>query len=125
METLLPPTKQETLQVSNFSSETKELAVYAADAAGDGAGGFFAKGVGQTSEDLAGWIDLPVRHLSLEPGESRILSVNFYPPQNAGVGLHTGAIIVRETKEKYIGEDTSRLYMEKGVRVYITIPARR
>ena len=122
VETLQPgQAKQQQMQISNFSGEEMDLVIYVADAGANGEGEFFAKSIEQTSEDLVNWVNLPVKHLSLGPAESKILSVNFQLPENAGIGLHTGAIIVRETREKNLGEKTSRFFMEKGIRIYLTV----
>ncbi|HLG25949.1 MAG TPA: hypothetical protein VI588_04175 [Candidatus Gracilibacteria bacterium] len=112
--------KQQQIQISNFSPETKNLTVYAADTDTNEGETFFAKSVEQNSEDISGWIDLPANRLILDPGESKILSVNFRLPENAGVGLHTGAIIVRENKTQSEGP-LKTVAIEKGVRVYLNV----
>jgi|GEM_PF-1990692 len=111
--------KQEQLMISNFSSRPKELILYVADAEGKD-NNFIAKSLEQKSEDIISWIKLPTAHLILPSGQSRILSVNFDLPNNAGVGYHTGAIIVRELNNKTPG--TTSLIIEKGVRVYLNVP---
>jgi hypothetical protein len=122
METIKPgENKQEKIRLSNFSGQTKTLTIYTTDA-GNQNGNFFAKNLDQKSEDIADWIKLPVKNINLNPGETKILSVNFELPANAGIGLHTGAIMVRETKKQSAANNQSRqLEIEKGIRVYLTV----
>lgn len=105
--------KQQFIQISNFSPETKQLDIFAADATRNEGKDFYTKGVHETSDDVSDWIHLPANKLVLKSGESRILSVNFILPQNAGVGLHTGAVVVRENGSEFASE--------KGVRVYMNV----
>ena len=108
---------QERIRVSNFGTKEKNLTIYAADTDKNDGKDFLAKSPCQESDDIAGWIRLPSDNLTLGPGESKILSVNFVAPENAGVGLHTGAIIVRETATA--GND--EIALEKGVRIYLNV----
>lgn len=105
--------KQQAIQISNFAPEAKELSIYPADTATNEGKTFQTKNVHENSDDLADWIHLPVQKITLQSGESRILSTNFIIPENAGVGLHTGAIIVRE--------NGSEFSIEKGIRVYMNV----
>jgi len=111
--------KQEQIEVSNFSAKTKELKLYVADTDVNEGTTFYAKGLDQKSEDMNGWISLPVESLTLKSGESKKFSVNFNVPGNAGVGLHTGAVMVREVVKP---DNVSQTYaLEKGVRVYLNV----
>ncbi|MEZ4087393.1 MAG: DUF916 domain-containing protein [Candidatus Gracilibacteria bacterium] len=105
--------KQEAIQISNFSPEPKELSIYVADTATNEGKTFQTKNLHENSDDVSDWIHLPIQKITLQSGESRILSTNFIIPKNAGVGLHTGAIIVRE--------NGSEFSIEKGVRIYMNI----
>lgn len=105
--------KQQLIQISNFSPEAKQLDVYATDTSHNEGKQFYTKGVHGKSDDVSDWIHLPTNKLLLQSGESKILSVNFVLPQNAGIGLHTGAIIVRENGKEFA--------MEKGTRVYVNV----
>lgn len=105
--------KQQSILVSNFSGETKHLTLYTTDTSLNEGKNFYTKTVTQKSDDVADWISLPVSSLTLHSGESKLISVNFRLPQNAGVGTHTGAIIVRENGTEFAAE--------KGVRVYMNV----
>ena len=111
---------QEQLRISNFSAEPKELMVYAADSNASETQTFSVKTSQETSEDIGEWIKLPTQSLSLAAGESKILSVNFILPKNAGVGLHSGAVIVRE-KGQPGSDQFNNIEKEKGVRVYLNV----
>ena len=63
--------KQEQIEVSNFSAKTKELKLYVADTDVNEGTTFYAKGLDQKSEDMNGWISLPVESLTLKSGESK------------------------------------------------------
>jgi hypothetical protein len=116
---------QEKIRISNFDDKAKDLEIYVSDAgtadtAAQSASAqplFFAKSQTEKSDDIAGWIKLPTPELTLAQGESAILSVNFTTPKNAGVGLHTAAIIVREKTDTSYGQ----IAVEKGVRVYLNV----
>lgn len=112
---------KESIRISNFGGTTKKLTLYATDAVStsdeEGGTGFFAKSPAEKSDDIASWIRLPASEIMLGPGESRILSVNIVTPSNAGVGLHTGAVIVRENADTVHG----KVAVEKGVRIYLTV----
>lgn len=112
--------KQHAIQVSNFSSQPKELVVYGTDTSLNEGKSFFTKTLHETSDDVADWIQLPTQKITLQPSESRVLSVNFTIPKNAGVGLHTGAIIVRENRSNPT-DNSQSFASEKGVRVYMNI----
>lgn len=111
--------KQEMLRISNFSSATKELTIYSADNSSDLGKDFVVKSPDQKSDDISEWISLPTKTLTLKSGESKIISVNFKLPKNAGVGIHTGAILVRENHQA--GATDTPLSIEKGVRVYLNV----
>lgn len=111
--------QQEQIEISNFSNEAKELELYMADADVNEGSTFYAKSQDQTSEDLNSWVNLPIEKISLKAGESKKISVNFNIPNNAGVGLHTGAIMVRELVNP--GVSSQSFAIEKGVRVYLNI----
>jgi hypothetical protein len=120
IEYLKPGQKQQQLiEISNFSSSPKELKLYMADADVNEGSTFYAKSPDQTSEDLNSWINLPVDTITLKGGESKKLSVNFNIPKNAGVGLHTGAVMVREIVNP--GVNSQSYAIEKGVRVYLNV----
>lgn len=103
---------QRHIRVSNFGKEEKNLNLYTADTYKNEGKEFFIKSSAEKSPDMAGWIELPAKNLTLQPGESTIVSVHFTIPKNAGVGLHTGAIIVRENAE---------MAMQKGIRLYVNV----
>jgi predicted HTH domain antitoxin len=111
---------QKQITISNFGNETKELTIYATDLELNENKNFFVKSYEQISSDLAPWIQLPTNKMALEPGESKTLSVNIITPKNAGVGLHTGAIIVRENRVDPAAPYRN-LALEKGMRVYLNI----
>jgi hypothetical protein len=107
---------QKQIRISNFDVKPKNIEIYASDTDTDDGRNFFVKTPQESGGDLAGWIRLPASRLTLAAGETRILSVNILAPENAGVGLHTGAVMVRET-----GTAEDNLSIEKGVRVYLNI----
>lgn len=108
---------QQQIQVSNFSADPMNLQIYVADAAENSENNFIANNKNQLSEDLYPWVTLPVNNLSLASGESKILSVNIASPANAGVGMHTGAIMVSQK----IAGNQNNLSLEKGIRIYANI----
>jgi hypothetical protein len=107
---------QEKIRISNFGTSPLTLAIYAADTAKNDDKQFFAKNPNELSDDIAGWIHLPTDTITLEGGQSKIISTNFIIPENAGVGLHTGAVIVRNMTG---GQDN--VIYEKGIRVYLNV----
>ena len=111
--------QQEQIEISNFSNTAKELKLYLADADVNEGSTFYAKSPDQTSEDLNEWIGLPTDTITLKGGESKKLSVNFNIPKNAGVGLHSGAVMVREVVNP--NSESQSFAIEKGVRVYLNI----
>ena len=114
---------REQIRISNIGDKTKKLEIYVSDAANAPAQSataqpsFFAKSQTEKSDDIAGWIRLPAEELTLAAKESAILSVNFITPKNAGVGLHSAAIIIREKTDTAYGQ----IAIENGVRVYLNI----
>ena len=105
---------QEQLRISNFSSAAKNLEIYVADATDSQNSNFLVHDRTEKQDDLNNWVNLPTRTLNLQGGESRIISVNLKLPDNAGIGLHSGAIIVRE-------KTSDNIAMEKGVRIYLNV----
>ena len=118
LKTEIKPEQQITKQirVANFSPEKKDLTIYATDAETNHQGTFIAKNQNQPSEDLKNWITLPAEQISLNPGESKILSLNIKAPTNAGIGQHQGAIIFKENQTK------NQINLEQGIRLYLTVP---
>lgn len=112
--------KQEQIQISNFSNTKKDLQIYVTDTAINQNTKFYTKRLEENPDYINKWIHLPTQTLTLNPQESRVLSVNIILPNNAGVGLHTGAIMVREI---FPATDPllKDLAIEKGVRVYLNV----
>ncbi len=108
--------RQEKIRISNFGTDTLTLGVYTADTSKNHESEFFAKNPGQLSDDMAGWIRLPSETITLKGGQSKIISANFIIPENAGVGLHTGAVIVRN-----LNVEQDNIVYEKGIRVYLNV----
>jgi len=111
---------QEKIQISNFGPQEKELTIYATDTSVNENTNFYTKSYESPSTNIAKWISLPTNNITLKSGESKILSVNFKPSTNAGVGMHTGAIIVRENHTPSTDTQNSMI-IEKGIRVYMNI----
>lgn len=118
---------QRSLRISNFSPLPKHLSLYVTDetvssqTASDTVNkNFYVKSVEENPDYLEKWVNLPARELTLKPGESKILSVNFRLPRNAGVGLHKGAVIIRETLNTSSSNITN-LATEKGIRIYLNV----
>ncbi|MBD3270696.1 DUF916 domain-containing protein [Candidatus Peregrinibacteria bacterium] len=107
---------QKNLQISNFSSQDKKLSIYVTDAKFE-KNSFIANDQRELSKDIKGWITIPTQQLELDSGESKILSVNINAPENAGVGMHTGAIMVKEIKSS----NEKTINIEKGIRVYANV----
>ncbi len=114
---------QKQLQISNFSKVEKNLLIYTADTSINENKTFIAKNNFEKSDDIANWITLPAKEITLKAGESKILSVNFSAPKNAGVGLHTGAVLVKENPFGNLTKSTENqtVSFEKGVRVYLNV----
>ncbi len=108
---------QRLIQISNFSAQTKNLKIYASKAELNKNANYFTK-EGE-AKGIRNWIDLPTKTLTLQPGESTILSTNLIVPKNASIGLHTGAILVREVNQASQTDQTFSL--EKGIRVYLNV----
>lgn len=108
---------QQQLRISNFSPNPMHLQIYVADAAENSAHSFVANNQNKLSRDVSPWISLPAQQLDLASGATKILSVNIQTPTNAGVGLHTGAIMV---SQKISGQDDN-IVVEKGVRIYANV----
>ncbi len=109
---------QQQIRISNFSRELMHLQAYVTDAEEDKTKGFIANEKNQISRDISTWIALPTQELDLASGESKILSVNIQPPENTGIGMHTGAIMV---SQKILTTSDNNLTLEKGLRIYADI----
>jgi len=109
---------QEKLRISNFSNQTKKLNIYVADAKQTNSKNYIAYNRNQLSEDIFPWIKIPTNYLELKSGESKIISVNIIIPENAGVGIHTGAIMVSEDIKSSTDD---QINLEKGIRVSVNI----
>lgn len=105
------------VQVANFSPEKKDLELYATDASKKLSELFTVKTKEEGSEKMAPWMSMPATSLTLNPGETKIVPVKINIPQNAGVGLHKGAVIVREKNRA----DGTEFFVEKGVRLYLNV----
>lgn len=120
---------QKMLRVSNFSPLHKHISLYVTDEINSAKTAnnntatnstFFVKNIEENPDYLNKWIKLPAKELTLNPGETKILSVNFRLPKNAGVGLHKGAIIARELISS-TSSDITNLATEKGIRIYLNV----
>lgn len=112
--------KQHAVQISNFSPQTKQLTVYVTDTTLNENKQYQVKKLEENPDYLGRWIHLPTQELELGPGESRIISVNFNLPENAGIGLHQGAVIVRETQQDK-SLPLESISFEKGIRTYLNV----
>ncbi len=113
--------KQEMIQISNFSAQPKTLTIYSADTIKNEGKNFFTNSYEKPINDISKWITLPTENIILKSGESKIFSVNFKLPKTAGIGMHTGAIIVRETHGQESSADFNNISIEKGVRIYLNV----
>ena len=105
------------IQIANFSPETKEVEIYSTDGSIKLAENFVVKSKEESSEKISPWMTTPQSTLILKGGETKVIPVKISVPMNAGVGLHTGAMMVRE-KTKASGTE---FHIEKGVRLYLNI----
>lgn len=105
------------IQIANFSTETKEVELYTTDSSKKLSENFLAKTREEKSGKIAPWMTMPSSSLVLNSGETKIVPVKITVPQNAGVGLHNGAVIVREKTRT----DGTEFHIEKGVRVYLNV----
>lgn len=109
------------VQIANFSAKEKIVELYTTDSTTTDLGNnFMVKNQEElkiSPEKITPWMSLPTQYLSLKSGETKLVPVTFKIPANAGIGLHTGAIIAREQYEA----NSNKFHVEKGVRVYLNI----
>lgn len=106
------------IQIANFSPERKTVDLYVSDSTTTKPEtNFVVNGKEEISQKISPWMSMPATSLTLEGGETKIVPVTIRIPKNAGVGLHTGAVIVREKTKA----DGTQFHVEKGVRVYLNV----
>lgn len=104
------------IQISNFSKEKVSLDLFSRDAQNDSQNYLIKENTDQTSY-LNKWIKLPAKNLTLESGESKIVSVNITIPELAPIGEQAGAIMI---SQKILSEQEN-LTIEKGLRVKLKV----
>jgi len=105
------------IQIANFSPEKQTLEIYSSDSSKNLDQNFTANPKEQSSQKIAPWMTMPAQTLDVNSGETKIVPVKITVPDNAGVGLHTGAIMVREKNKA----DGTEFHIEKGVRLYLNV----
>ncbi len=106
------------IQIANFSPEKKEVDLYVSDSTTTTPEtNFTVNAKEESSEKISPWISVPATSLTLDGGETKIVPVSIRIPENAGVGLHAGAVIVREKTKA----DGTQFHVEKGVRLYLNV----
>nr|MDT0662701.1 hypothetical protein [Micromonospora sp. DSM 115978] len=108
------------VSVSNPSSETQQISVYAGAGAVDKAGFIFP--ADRAKNDLASWIRLDPEEVELPPGESAIVSVKVTVPRDATAGERY-AVIWAESAGKLDKTTNIRNVGRAGVRVYLSVGA--
>lgn len=104
------------IQISNFSNEKVSLDLFSRDAQNDPKNYLIKENTDKTSY-LNKWIKLPTKKLTLESGESKIVSVNITIPELAPIGEQAGAIMISQK----ISSAQENLIIEKGLRVKLKV----
>lgn len=105
------------IQIANFSPEKKDVEIYSTDSTTKLGTNFMVKTKEESPEKISPWMTMPATSLTLLGGETKVVPVKISIPQNAGVGLHTGAVIVREKTKA----DGTEFHVEKGIRFYLNV----
>ena len=108
--------------VKNLTDAPLILALYGVDAAVSTDGGFAPLQRGATNE-VGGWISIPVDSVTLDPQEVRVIDVMFHVPANATGGDHVGAVMAEENKggQPAAGGQGLNVLLRVGIRVYVTV----
>ncbi len=105
------------VQIANFGPEAKQVELYSTDSSKKLSENFVAQTREEAPQKIAPWMTMPATELTINSGETKIVPVTIRIPLNGGIGLHAGAVIVRE---KNIAQGTE-FHVEKGVRVYLNV----
>jgi len=114
--------KEEGIVIINNTDETKTLAVYPTDSTIATGGVFTCEQRSESRDGVGAWINLEKSEVTLAAGETELIPFTINVSDVAGVGEHSGCILVQEQKKDVPGRPGVTLSLRTGTRVYITIP---
>ena len=112
--------KTDTVIVQNTSEETMSAKIYAVDATTTRDGAFALLNDSDPRKDIGSWVEIPVKEITLAPGENRQINFTMKVPSGAKTGSHLGGIVL-ENMEVSEGKGVD-VVTRVGVRIYQTVP---
>lgn len=86
------------VRVANTGSRAGAVRLYAVDATTGRTTGAVYRDAREPRHDAGAWIDLPVRRVRLQPGQSRTIPVRIRMPATARSGQHLGGIVAETVR---------------------------
>lgn len=114
--------KADAVVVSNNSSETKTVQLYAADGLATNTGSFSCKQKIETSEDAGAWIQLSKAALTLVPGARETVPFTVHVPDGASTGEHNACVVFQEIDNQPGPDGNVNLRFRSAIRVAVTVP---
>jgi len=108
--------------VSNNSSKTQDVDVYAVDAIPTNTGAFTCKQRAESVTDAGKWIKLDKQTVTLKPDQSRIVDFTITAPSNADVGEHNACIVLEQANDNSQISGNLIIRTRSAIRVALTIP---
>lgn len=104
----------EEIRLANFSDQNLKISLYVSDANWESGNNFLPQPENSPQLDSSKWVKLGATKLELAPQEAKLVSVKIKVPENAGVGKHYAAIMV---KYQHLDQNNNLVNIEKGLRV--------
>lgn len=116
--------KNDAIIISNNSSETKTIEVYAVDAQTTNTGSFACRQKVEQRDGVGSWITLEQETVTLEPATRDTVDFLIELPDIADVGEHNGCIVLAEVDDDDADEATGgvSLSYRSALRVAVTVP---
>lgn len=110
--------------VTNNTSETKTINIYAVDAQTTNSGSFACRQEVEPRTAAGAWVQLDSGQVTLEPGTQTAVGFSVSVPENTDVGEHNACIVAAEADEDTEEDEDSgvTLSFRSALRAVITVP---
>lgn len=115
-------TANDTVLVSNNSSEEQAIELYATDGMATGTGAFSCRQQAEEKQGVGGWIRLSETSVTLEAGEQKEVPFTIRIPGQVDVGEQNGCIVFQAKEQEADESGSMQLRFRSAVRVAIVVP---
>lgn len=115
-------TKNDQVLVSNNTSSTQNINLYAVDGEVTNTGAYTCKQKSEATQDLGGWITLESSQVTLKAGEDKAVDFTVSMPATADVGEHDACLVFENAADTGALSGSVLIHTRQAIRVVATVP---